>query len=151
MSARRLTKRQHQKRQEKTPTETPRPASSERTSTSNPLEVPHLRKLEADLSQLAEAFNLNSKIFSHGLTVGEMRMRVVERAMNDMLGGSLRTVELGGVRQVDYQSYTTEFACCMLMAEFAEWLLRLQAARRERVQAKLGLAADGVLVFGGSA
>lgn len=98
-------------------------------SPTNPLEVPHLRRLEADLEQLGSAFNHNAQLYNHALTIAEMRLRVLERVMNDQLNGrTLLTMEAEGQKLINFEAYNTELACCMVMAGFAHWLKSLADA-----------------------
>lgn len=124
---------------------------SKHPSPTNPLEVPHLRKLEGDLEQLGEAFNHNAKIYGHALTVAEMRLRVLERAMHDQLRGTLRTLEIDGQKEVDFEFYVNNFACCMIMTEFAEWARGLMSKYETAPSSPLvGLPGyDEAVIFGG--
>lgn len=120
-----------------------------------PLEVAHLRALEADLTNLGEAFNKNSEVFSHSLMVIEMRMRVVERTQHDMIRGTLRTIEVDGLKYIDFQSYVAEFGLCMLVSELATWLHGLHMAHNGKESGQIltpqAYAQDqeNVTIFGG--
>jgi hypothetical protein len=120
-------------------------------SPTNPLEVPHLRRLEADLEQLGTAFNHNATLYGHALTIAEMRLRVLERAMNDQLGGTVRTIEVDGQKRVDFESYNNELIFCMLMAEFAQWAVKLMDKHAERTALiyNPGSNDDEPVIFGG--
>ena len=98
-------------------------------SPTNPLEVPHLRSLEADLEQLGTAVSHNAQLYGHALTIAEMRLRVLERVITDQLNGkALYTKEEDGLRTIDFEAYNTELACCLVMAEFAAWAVRIMEA-----------------------
>ena len=125
-------------------------AQARSPSPTNPLEVPHLRKLEADLEQLGNAFNNNTKVYNHALTVAEMRLRVIERAMHDQLRGCVRTIITDDVLSVDFESYVQEFVWCMVMAEFAAWLKRLSDAHGPTNGKIIQPGYDDALIFGGS-
>ena len=118
-------------------------------SPTNPLEVPHLRKLEADLDQLGNAFNHNTQIHNHALTVAEMRINITQRAMNDIVRGTVYTTEIDGAQTIDWSRYTTEFGMCMLMAEFASWLARIST--QSKTESPLIMPGyEDAQVFGGS-
>lgn len=119
-------------------------------SPTNPLEVPHLRALEADLQQLGDAFNHNAQVHNHALTVAEMRINITQRAMNDMLRGSVYYLEADGLKSVDWGKYTEEFAMCMLMAEFAAWLKRISAPQEESGPGLVMSGYEDAVEFGGS-
>ena len=118
-------------------------------SPTNPLEVPHLRRLEADLEQLGSAFNHNAKLYSHALTIAEMRLRVLERAMNDMLAGKGYVIDDDGVKRIDFDAYNNELAFCMIMAEFAAWCKRLMDANAPEPLIYQPGYNDDTTVFGG--
>lgn len=112
-------------------------------------EVPLVRKLEADLAHFGDAFNKNSELFSHGLTVSEMHLRVHERVMNDIVAGSVRMMD--GSRQIDFQSYMTELIHCSVLAEFASGLLQFHKEHTVRGKTTNVVIAENsdTLVFGG--
>jgi hypothetical protein len=115
----------------------------------NPLEVPHLRVIEADVARLGEAFNHNAQLFGHSLTVAEMRLRVLERAMHDMLRGVTKVKTVDGLLQVDFEAYVNEFALCMVMTEFAVWCKQLMDNAAPPVTLSSN-SYENVLEFGGS-
>jgi hypothetical protein len=119
-------------------------------------EAPHLRALELNLEKLGDAFNHNIQLFSHTLSISEMRMNVLQRVINDQLIGEAHTTQIerikwteewvmapdGSVKSadvpvkemviaVDYTWYTTYFMCCMVMVEFATWLNTIYVENRE--------------------
>jgi len=127
-------------------------SSSNGSSEKNPLEVPHLRRLEADLGQLGDAFNRNSHLFSHGLTVFEMHLRVHERVLHDIARGTVRTHDDVGLTEIDFKSYMEEFAICMVFSEFAQWLKGLSEKQQEIKTPGVIIRPahdDNTLVFGG--
>jgi len=124
-------------------------AKARSPSPTNPLEVPHLRKLEADLEQLGNAFNNNTKVYNHALTVAEMRLRVLERAMHDQLRGCVRTTMASGVISVDFEAYVQEFVWCMVMAEFAGWAKRLSEAGHQMSGKIVSPGYEDAHIFGG--
>ncbi len=118
-------------------------------SPTNPLEVPHLRRLEADLEQLGTAFNHNAQLYGHALTIAEMRLRVLERAQNDQLAGAVRTVDVDGQKRIDFDSYNLELMNCMLMAEFAQWAKKLMEKHELETALIYNPGYDEPVIFGG--
>jgi len=125
------------------------PLQGRHPSPTNPLEVPHLRKLEADLEQMGTAFNHNAQLYGHALTIAEMRLRVLERAQNDQLAGTVRTVEVDGQKRIDFDSYNLELMNCMLMAEFAQWARKLME-KHEPEPLIYNPGYDEPIIFGGA-
>jgi hypothetical protein len=110
-----VSSRNQRRLQQKSQKKPPQPRA-----VANPLEVSHLRRLEADIEQLGKAFNHNAQLFQHALTIAEMRIRVLERALHDSVRGTLQLKEIDGLKHVDFESYVTEFAMCMVLSECAE-------------------------------
>lgn len=101
--------------------------------------------MEADLAQLGSAFNQNSQIFSHGLALAEVHLRVHERVLTDVFNGTARTIDVDGKKVLDFKHYFTEFVQELKAQELAA------AAKREEKTTGVILppSADDTLVFGG--
>jgi hypothetical protein len=61
--------------------------------------------LEERVGRLEEIFDTNSSVFSTSLEYAEMCIQALQRAMDDMLLDALKTVEVDGVRKVDFKHY----------------------------------------------
>ena len=162
----RVARRAQTKSQKKERSGTPSrpPGVAPRPPEGNPLDVPQLRKLEADIEQLGGALNHNAQLFSHALTISEMRMRVLERALNDSLVGAERTVQAERmawlddgtsvtekVPVIDYGYYTNYFALCLLVTNFATWLAGLSPRKApEETSRIVPPDYEGATIFGGA-
>lgn len=145
----------------------------------NPLEVPHLRKIEADLEQLGRALNHNAELFSHTMMVQEMRTNILQRVLNDTLMNQLHTVPIERTkwaeewvkgpdgsarmeevpskeiaRMIDFPWYQEYYMVCMVMTEFASWLKSLHAAREKNESKESAILVapsnDELEVYGGT-
>jgi len=62
-------------------------------------------RLTRDYGVLEKAFNENTDLFSRSFCYADAMLWVLRTALNDMINVRVRTIERGGEKQVDLQSY----------------------------------------------
>jgi hypothetical protein len=135
-------RRQVKKVQEKTVRRINHPLPSPLENPQGPIQV-----LAGEIEKLSQVVNHNANLFTHTLTVGEMRAMIMQRVMNDQMIGEVRTTEMERIRwteewglgadgtarmldvpvkemviAVDYAWYQQYFMCCMVFTEMTMWL-----------------------------
>jgi hypothetical protein len=97
-----------------------------------------LEKLKASHNSLAQAFNTNTESFLQSMTGMDALVWVVRTAFNDMLNGSVKTVDHDGRKQVDLEGYLGQY----------KQVIEAEAAERKAAPHENGNA-EPPIVFGG--
>lgn len=98
-----------------------------------------LERLKNAHNGLAQAFNTNTESFLQSITGMDALVWVVRTAFNDMLNGSVKTVDEDGKKQVDLEGYLAQY----------KQVIEAEAAERAKKPAIENGTTEAPIVFGG--
>lgn len=105
-----------------------------------------LNALRAGYSRLAQALELNTRLFTDAFQMADAQIHVMQRALNDQILNKALVKEDGGI---DFPTYLMEYWTCLGFAEFVEQLKQF-AQKRELSEGTRAPSEEGVHIFGGA-
>lgn len=86
--------------------------------------------LESRVGRLEQVSDINAGAFSSSLQFAEVCIQAVQRVLDDSLSGTIKTVEVDGVKKVDFKAYLQDVLDIRMISEKVETGMAPESALR---------------------